>query len=427
MTGIDFIGPSLRSAENQLANEIARFQGLPKPYRRNNRISEYLSRASFFDAFELGVQNHRNHGSGEMFRCLSYYSEDEENPARASKEEFGYVVILSAEFIRRLVKISSRLEAALDRRPRASSKPTLAGREPVLRQDRELNTLLAGDRPVSEPEGLRINSKKPPERPQIELGSWAVFCDLMRLIWLHEWAHALCGHLALLKNRRGISTFSEFSTKRSGGSPNEGRNFAPNEIMQALEVHADEFAVRYCIDGILWRRDPVAEIAGPRIDLVDRLLIFNVACSVFTIVWALEEAKYSPDDTFYPPALSVVSDKPSPIFVPTKSSHPPAVLRYDRLRAFQRELSTRYAVSSGHPELRLAVDSFSFDFLRTLGEISGYFPALEPMTVFIGHTHVQQQLEAYGDYLVEIGASLTPELERFCYLPTSSLDDNEPS
>ncbi len=414
MLGIEFIGPGRRESDDARAAEIGAVAGLPPAYRSTNALSDHLSRAVFYDALYLSSRQHWNVATVEPFRCAAYYAEDQIDPAICSRERFGHLATMSIAFVRRLIGVSERLGAALAHRPRAGARGEAETTRSTLPRDPDLGALLRGDAQVGEAEALEIVAGWPAgPGAERELGSYTLFYDMIRLIWLHEWAHALCGHVALAETELGVERLHEFSADRADGGG--GNDAAPrrNEVFQGLEIHADEFAVRHCIGHLLWGYDPMAEMAGRRIDLMDRLLIFNVACCCFTVMWALAERRYSPDDTFYAPPGS------GERFVVTRSTHPPAVLRYDRFRGFQRDLTHQYGVRQGHPELATYVDAFSFGFLKPLRELSPYFAPLDAVTPMIARTPTTKALIDYGDHLVRRGEPLAAKLESLCYLPTA--------
>jgi len=66
------------------------------------------------------------------------------------------------------------------------------------------------------------------------------------------------------------------------------------------------------------------------------------------------------------------------------------------------------------------VDAYSHLFLRTLGELSGYFFALEAVTPMIARTPTEKVLEAYTNHLVEVSMALAPKLMDRYYLPTTN-------
>jgi hypothetical protein len=430
INGIEFIGPDLEAFEDEryrevlLASDLPKpyswysevlpLPSLPKPYRRDNPIWKHLFQASIGDSEILTRRNHINPASLEQFKCISYYSEDQPGIASSSKEEFGYLATLSTASVRQFIKISSKIGTALDRWKNRSIT------QPKLERDPQLDALLEGNSKVSESEALEIISNWPSPfgEKQIDLGSYTIFYDMIRLIWLHEWAHALCGHLTFVKMELGLDRLQEFSMERAGTDSNKKLPFPRENVMQALEIHADAFATTYCVNGILQGYDPMATIAGRTINLVDRLFMFNVACCLFTVIWSLAERKFAPEDTFYPPPSSTTLSQI------TKSTHPPAALRYSRFRHFQRELTVKYGFQLGgqYADLNISVDAVSLRFIGTLGEISGYFPSvLLAVTPFIASTPTMKRLDDYEKQLDEIGNTyLRPKLEKLCYLPTST-------
>ena len=105
---------------------------------------------------------------------------------------------------------------------------------------------------VSRAEALKIVAGWPAAdtcAAQLPLGGFALFYDLLRLVWLHEWAHALCGHAGLAHKELGLLRLHEFAAEREGEDVVEGLGFPRHEVMQALELHADGFATRYCVGG----------------------------------------------------------------------------------------------------------------------------------------------------------------------------------
>ncbi len=73
------------------------------------------------------------------------------------------------------------------------------------------------------------------------------------------------------------------------------------------------------------------------------------------------------------------------------------------------------------PELLSYVDSISFNFLNTLGEISYYFPSLQVITPMLFRTPTQERLEAYEEHLLAVETYLHPKLDEFAYLLTRGL------
>jgi hypothetical protein len=286
-----------------------------------------------------------------------------------------------------------------------------------------LAQLLSGETAVSTKEALGIVSAwpKPGKQEQRSLGAFAVFYDLLRLVWMHEWAHALCGHAAVAKSTMGLAQMHEFSAARQEARPvPEVGGYPANEVLQAMEIHADEFAVRYLVGAILWGSDPVGDLAGPHINLVERLVIFNLACCVFAVIWSSAEQRYQPGLTYYPPRPPLASNDPEPLYVTFPTSHPPAALRYMRFRDFQGDLTLRFASQNpGAAPLSAQVDAHSFLLLDELADLDPRFYQLRVDTPSISKTPEVKRLIAYEERLLEIGTALTPLLERACFVPTA--------
>lgn len=411
-----------RPAFDQLLIELIASPG----YTGHNALVDYLRMATWHPALELSTMMHANRVSGKPFACYSYYCDDPATVAYCAKGRDGHLATISISFVRRLVKICDRLGGALGRRPRIG-RPDPDPPPAPLPRDPVLSDLLSGKAFVTEAEALEILARWPApntQSAQIELGEYALFHDLIRLIWLHEWAHGLCGHVDFAADGLGLMRLHEWSADRV--APREIGGLGPqSEVMQALEVHADEFATRYCVGQILGGYDPIGQMAGPRVDLIDRLLMFNVACCVFAVIWALAERQFHPGQSFIPRAAPLASNEPDPMFVPLDASHPPAELRYYRFRSFQRDLAAGYGEGGGR--LAPLTDAVSLRMLDCLAEVDGHFYALRRETPMLARTPTMKRLEAYEEHLMRIGAGLGPILEDACYPPTRDpYTDDEP-
>jgi hypothetical protein len=287
-----------------------------------------------------------------------------------------------------------------------------------------LGQLLNGDVEVSEAEALKIVADWPAadtRAAQLTLGAFALFYDLLRLVWLHEWAHALCGHAVLAQEQLGLLRLHEFAAERESRELVDGLGFPRHEVLQALELHADEFATRYCVGELLWGRDPVGDLAGPSINLVERVVIFNLACCVFAVIWTSAEQRYQPGMSFYPERPPLSSDEPEPLYVTYPTSHPPAALRYMRFRDFQRDLAAQFAKSTpGAATLGGAIDGHSLRVLNELAELDPRFYRLLYNTPGPAKTPETKRLIAYEAHLLKIGAALTPLLAQAAFLPTAN-------
>ncbi len=414
MSEIDFIWPDSPPRSHPAFDKLSLALVASQPYVDKNPLSEHLRTAIWYPALDLSVRRHVNFKKAKEFDCLSYYADDPDVIAYCAAHDDVYLATIGAPFVRKLIKICNRIGRVLPRL--VTPDPA----RPQLEQDDTLSKLIQGDAEVSDSEAQDIVSHWPAadtQNAQLALGEYAIFYDLIRLIWLHEWAHALCGHVSFVSSALHIAQLHEFSAERVGEQVVENLGYPRNDVLQALEIHADEFAVNYCVGEILWGEDPIGTIAGPQINLVERLLIFNIACCVFAVMWSLAEQRFLPGMSFYPPRQDIMSDKPDPMFVTLKTTHPPAVLRYLRFRDFQRDRTFEYAQQSD-PRLSSLVDGASMLALEDLGSINRHFYELKGMTPVAATTPEMRRLEAYEAYLLKIGTKLHPWLSEMCFLPT---------
>jgi hypothetical protein len=421
VTGIDFINPGSTPGADPAFDRLAAELIAPSVFLEKNPLTDHLWAAMWHPSIALTAVNHVQRVTAHPFTCASYYADDPAVMAYCAAGREGHLATIGMSFVRRLVKICGRLGGPLKMRPRVPKEKTTVGRP---ERDDVLTGLLAGTGEVSEAEALDIVASWPSadtQSAQIELGEYTLFYDLIRLIWLHEWAHALCGHVHFTSNTLGLAQLHEWSADRMDERQVEKLGYPRYEVLQALELHADEFATRYCVGEILWGFDPIGQIAGPNVDLIDRLLMFNVACCVFAVIWSLAERQYYPDMSFVPGQHAVPSGEPDPLFVTFKTSHPPAALRYYRFRDFERELAVKYSAAMLSP----MVDAVSIGFLDTLAYACPHFYQLLHQTPMIAKTPTMKRLEAYEGHLLQIGNVLTPFLETSGYLPTRSLSGDD--
>ncbi len=370
--------------------------GLPPPYLEDNALTRHLLSALFFMSLELSHRNHVN-PRAEGFRSVAYVASDPSITACCTKVGDTHVVIVGVQWLFRLVGLCDRLRPALARRPRAG-RP-VADETPAPASE-ELTELLWGRTDIEAAEALAIAESWPEagaESLGIQMDAWTVFYDLVRLVFMHEWAHALCGHVGLFQQELGVMRFHESSVDRASEGDFGQLGFPTSEVMQCLEMHADEFSVRANVGELLYGYDPAGRVAGPKTDLIDRMLLYNTACCVFTVIWALDELKLQGDEA---PA--------------TAGTHPPVGLRYDRFRNFQRQFSASY-----NPQLVSAVDAFSFGFVDTLTDASGCFGGLAGWTPMLARTPAMKSHEAYEQYLMRIGPVLWEAIGEHAFRPTA--------
>jgi len=426
VNGIDFIGPSRRRADTEF-DALRATLGAPPPWFADNALSAHLTQAMWPPATFFSAQDHVNSATGRPFSLAAYYADDADIIAYCDADGDRHLAMIGAPFVWRLVKVCDSLEGALAIRPRIGVTHEAA---PRVAHDPGFAALLVGDDPVSEAEALDIVSGWPVadnDGQQIELGPYALFHDLIRLIWIHEWAHALTGHVRFAARDLQLMGLQEFSAERTAFRMPLSEHPPAHEVFQAMELHADEFATRFCTQQILWGYDPIGRMAGPRVDLVDRLLIYNVAFCLFAVMWSIAEERYSPEQSFYPPRDATPGPGPAPIFTSFTTTHPPAALRYMRFRDFQRQLVLPAREQYGE-NLMVLVDAVSYEFLsEALTDLDGHFHALLAETPMWVRTPTMKTLIAYESHLLPLSDFLKPFLVELGYRPTRDPMADDPA
>lgn len=409
MDGIDWIWPNSKPTEERAKTLKG---GLLKELDQD--LALHLMNAVLPLADKLTERNHVRAATGQPFRCLAFYTPDEYGSASCQGTLEQYLTGMSAGFMRKLVKAASLVEPALAVRNE---------KEGTVKPSPEMAKLLEGTLTVSPEEAAACTQTWPHPVSFGEengLGAYTVFYDLIRLIWVHEWAHALCGHVAFSKEALNLHVFEEFSPERSALDQKQEARFQRNEILQAFEIHADTFSVCTCMIEILYGDDPAGRMAGPTVNLVDRLLMFNVACCLFAVMWSLADFQNSPEESYFATSAPTPSEDPSRIFHVVDATHPPAYLRYSNFRDRQREYATKYGQEQGHPEFGPMVDAYSFLFLEKLADLCPYFENLKVITPVIAKTPTMKVVFAYADYLAEVSTMLGPYLSEYSFLPTDA-------
>ena len=227
----------------------------PQAYFAENVLVRHIRDALIWTETELALRNHINPETYKGLEMASYYADDADAVAWCAEHNGAYLATVGIAFVRRLVKISQRLEESM--LPLALSKDRTAGRGKRAHDD-VLAQLLSGEAAVSTKEALGIVAAwpKPGKQEQRSLGAFAVFYDLLRLVWMHEWAHAIRGHAAVAKNTLGLARMHEFSAARQEARLVPEVGYPANEVLQAMELHADEVAVRHSVSDILWVQIP---------------------------------------------------------------------------------------------------------------------------------------------------------------------------
>ena len=423
MDNFDFIYPSFEPSRHALYDELAVPLVAPLPYVHADALSKHMDNAMFWAVLELDLRGHVNRPSGRDFRCIAYYADDPDVTAYCAEHQGSYLTVLGMPFVRRLAKVCQRLGDALLPLDLACFP---ASRDiPPLAYDGVLSQLLQGDVEVSGTEAAQIAAAWPHvetnarEGAPLELGAFVLFHDLVRLVWLHEWAHALCGHAVLARSHLGLDRLHEFSAERQSAQIVDGFGFPRNEVLQALEMHADEFAARYCVSALLRGPDPVEQITGSGTNLSERLILFNLACCIFAVMWATAEQRYQPGMTIYPPRDARLSGK-TPLFLTYPTSHPPAELRYMRFRDFQRDQLVGFAKEEpAATDVHSFVDAYSHSMIYRIAQLDRTFWKLLDVTPNAFKSPKMQRLIAYEAHLLEISMALSPRAEEAGFVPTA--------
>jgi hypothetical protein len=394
MPGFEFIWPDQAGPGPARLEELRRRFNLPAPYYARDATTAHLKNAVYFTVLEMALSRYVETRTRRPFDCLSYYCDAPNVTAYGQRCGEGYVVTMGVPFVRKLAMICGRIGAATRLWPRAPAANPRGRPE----QDDELTRLLTQEVEVGRAEADRLIAAWPAastEFQKIGLGDYALFYDLIRLIWTHEWAHALCGHVALGETMLGLSAFHEVSAERLQCKLAADREPPATLVFQNLELYADQAAIGYCTRAILKGQDPVGTMAGLADDLCRRLVLLNMACGIVALFWWAEELR------------QITRDQP------LKATHPPAALRYLRFRTFQRMAVVARAKSD--PTLPLRVDAESLAALNTLASRSGVFSSLFEFTPVIHETPSMQDLDAYEVMLLTAWRRVSHRLDSECY------------
>jgi hypothetical protein len=164
--------------------------------------------------------------------------------------------------------------------------------------------------------------------------SYTIYCDLVRIIWLHEWSHCIHGHIDVASNTLGIEKLFDFQNE------NEPADITQTLIFQCIEFEADRTSIASITSQILQGFDfsaLVHEAAGFNVDLADRVALLNLAIFVFSAVWKAKEFLRG-DET----RVSI-----EPFETNTESTHPPPLIRYLSMIKFMYTWVTKLSIQRG--------------------------------------------------------------------------------
>jgi len=319
---------------------------------------------------------------GTPLICASAYVDGLGATAFAATSPAGAFAGMEGKHIARMACIADRLTPALQRLGQPQPRPDLTRDTRLVRLLRRLAT------PTWQEADVVASGFPDPFRQGAQPGGYMVLADLARLIWVHEWAHLLLGHVDLVAALDGGATFDEHAAAREKPAISiEGVPFA--HMLQAFELHADQFAVSFATRQILDGHDPAGAMAGPGIDLIARLGALAAACAVFAVDTELKQGARDFDT----------------------ATHPTAALRYMSMLDQIESISVEYDPRLGYARFA------AFNLIGDLATLSEDFSPLLAITPMIAKTPARKNAIQVADYLFGIGARLDPLRQPFIYYP----------
>jgi hypothetical protein len=352
-------------------------------------IGLYALPVPYQDAVHFANEQHRR-ADGQALHCLSVMASSIGTTAYAGVSDDKFHVVLGAEHVARIAFLCDRLTPAI----RKTQDESIAlgkdfGLQQVLRRFRIPTWEEANEAARNFPDTFSNGNP---------FGGYMVFHDAIRLIWVHEWAHVLLGHAAVWDVFGPAGAFAEHSDARNSVFDDKLAGVPWAFALQSFELQADQFAARFLAQQILRGYDPASEMAGPSVDLVQRLAVLAAACGLLAI------------DTFL-----VDGERPA-----QNSSHPSAMLRYMTMLHTIEETTMELA-----PEVTPWVRVASFNLIRDLCELCGDFYPLMSVTPMIAKTPLYKDLCNVQDYLmVDVGQQLWSLRSPFVYFPRGELPDS---
>lgn len=383
----------------------------------------------------LDNQQHVRIDNRAEFHCLAYFKEENSTPACCQVIDDQHYIHISTDLIEKLALYSIQIGQILVLRNKKIPDLTYLKRtvkidETLSRQesltDIERKSLLESVRkwPIPEIDEQIMHDN-------ISLTEMVIFHDMLRLIFTHEFAHTVAGHTQYFQKTFGIQAMPEVGVERY--VENLVENLAENEMsklknvptihkLQALELHADVFSLKWSVNQIICGHDPIGITHKQPVDLVDRLCLFNIAACLITINWTISDyqinplatyrVKYAPLDELNPYAESgpdVIFSERNPFKV-IRSTHPPAQLRYYRHFIFVEQLSMELHSS----ELGARVGANSQILIRDLlGVVSVNFYNLLRFTYLVAMTPEMYILESYDKYMAKLSSLMADEIKEY--------------
>lgn len=328
--------------------------------------------------------NQRNHAraDGTRLRCTSCFVDRLSSTAFAGYAPNRAVALLDAGHIARMTAICDRLTPMLRRMPGEKDRPKAA-------RDVQLVRLLRRFVTPNWAQADSIAKGFPDPMSQgAGFGGYMVLSDLVRLIWVHEWAHIMLGHVDLFA-LMGQRELDEHSSRRD--SISGSLNGAPwPHVLQLFELHADQFAVSFLAQQILRGYDPVGAMASAEVNLVHRLCILAAACAIFAVDASLKEAKKDPKT----------------------ATHPSAGMRYMCMLQQVEGVATEF--NAGLTIAR----AYVYRMIEDLAALSEDFYQLLEITPMLAKTPRYKDMCRVSDYLFEtIGQKIDPIRRSYVYFP----------
>lgn len=189
------------------------------------------------------------------------------------------------------------------------------------------------------------------------------FADMLRFVWLHEWAHGFAGHTRVAAERLGATAL------REAGEPIHAAE--ATAILHALEFEADALAVRFMLWQIFSGLDMPGRVVSFKGGLGQRVLWMLLGVSTVIAHWATMERH-----------VPVAQRK-----------HPSAAFRYlnawDTVRV---EL-----LRTGKPQEMTSVNAQAYRALSQLSKTSAAFASLQAATPLVAETPSIKRLRAEVD------------------------------
>lgn len=339
------------------------------------------------DATYFTGRRHRRR-DGKAMKMISTVARNYFTSANAGVHQGIHYTIISAEHLARMACICERLTSVV-----------LAGKPDEVERDDGLITLLRQqDNPNWDDAERAAQSFPDTFTNGNPFGGYMVFQDLVRLIWVHETAHALLGHSDIWSDHVGEHGLPEIDASREKVWETKISDVPWPIALQNFELQADQFAINFITHEILYGWDPAAQMAGPNVDLIKRLAVLAMACATFAVDTELKQNAIGPRD-------------------PARATHPSAILRYMTM------IHTILEVAHGYeqPELTSWARVASFGAIERLAKAAPVYRGLLSATPMIAKTPLYKQLCDEQDVLMTHVGGMMKELRlAHTYFPTAN-------